>query len=326
MNTDGISSRFGVLGPYGGSPLEDPGTRPRSPDSRAQAAAPSAQLRMSAWPAPGQMSLAQGIQAGVAAAQAGLLATEFLETAAARPALPPRVPDGGSGASAARTRPPTADTRPSGVPVALADLLAMAPQAADRLRDAGSDLQAWLDIATGRLALQAAQEVRGRAEPVPPESEPAPAPEPTPAPARRAERRAEAEPGSPSERVVERPVPPPRAPQASAELPRLPEQEEREQQQEEQTGVGAALAQARRSFTSALERLDARLEPALATALSGLGGQEALAAAESVADRMRRQPERALETHQAVQLPGVLGLLRWNLTPLGEPLPEPGAG
>lgn len=319
MNTDGISSRFGALGPYAGTPLEDSGARPRLPESRAQAAAPSAQLRMSASPAPGQMSFAQGIQAGVAAAQAGLLATELLETTAARPALPPRSPDSGSGTSTPRSRPAVADAARGGLPLALADLLAMAPQAADRFRESGSDLQAWLDIATGRLALQAAQEARGRVEAASDESEPAPVPEPEPTPAMRAERGVEAAPGSLPEQAVERPLQPPRATQASAEPQRQPEQEE-------ETGVGVALAQARRSFTSALARLDARLEPALATALSGLGGREAPDAAESAADRMRREPKRALETHQAVQLPGVLGLLRWNLTPLGEPLPEPGPG
>jgi translation initiation factor IF-2 len=87
-------------------------------------------------------------------------------------------------------------------------------------------------------------------------------------------------------------------------------------------GARAALAEARRSFTTALERLDAQLEPALAAALSRLPGQDAAAAAQSAASRMRSQPERALETQRKTQLPGVLGLLRWDFTPLSEPLPD----
>lgn len=311
MNTDGISSRFGMLGPYAGTPLDDSGVRPRLPESRALPANPSAQLSVRARPPSGMVSLAQGIQAGVAVAQAGLGATSFLESAAARPAsfpaAPPRLPDGGSGASASRTRAAPADVSRSGVPAALAELLAMAPQAADTGKS-GSDLQAWLDIATGRQALLAAQEARARAEPVKPDPPADPPADPEP--------RAEAASAGPAQRAIERPAPQPASSKAFSEPPR----------REEDNGVVAALFQARRSFTAALKHLDARLEPALATAESGLGGRDVLAAAQSAADRMRRQPEQALETHQAVQLPGVLGLLSWDLTPLSEPLPEPGPG
>ncbi|MFM7705685.1 MAG: hypothetical protein ACKO6D_12415, partial [Rubrivivax sp.] len=83
-----------------------------------------------------------------------------------------------------------------------------------------------------------------------------------------------------------------------------------------------ALEQARRSFGAALERLDQQLEPALAAALARLGGSDPQRAADSVAQRMRRDPERAREAHPAKQLPGVLGLLQWDLTPLSQPRPE----
>lgn len=102
---------------------------------------------MSSGFASGGLSLAQSVQRGTSTAQAGLALT-------------------------------AAEASGDGIPVALADMLAQAPEAVSFLRASGSSMQAWLDIATGRLALQAAREIRGRAVDV----QEAPAPEPQPAP------------------------------------------------------------------------------------------------------------------------------------------------
>ena len=288
MNTGAIGSRFGTLGAYGGTPLEDSGGPRRAEGSRGRSGALGTQQEVSrplSGSTPGRVSLAQGVHRGVAAAQAGLDA-----------AL-------GSGRAA---------------PLALADWLAFAPLAGDDPQDSGASLQAWLDIATGHMALQDAMESkRGGAEPATPRTA--------------AERgvevawgrpSAETVPEAPPETTPKEPAPtlwplepssPPPSPSALASASARPPAEQ---------GARAALAEARRSFTTALERLDAQLEPALAAALSRLGGQDAAAAAQSAAARMRSQPELALAAQRATQLPGVLGLLRWDFTPLTEPLPD----
>jgi hypothetical protein len=283
---------------------------------------------MSGSPTYGPLSLAQGVQAGVAVAQAGLATTRWLEAAPTRtPASSsPSPAPGESGPGAAELRSQAGGVEPSagGVPLALADMLAMAPQAANALRDSGSDLQAWLDIATGRQALRAAQESRRR-ERLASEG-PAPEPPPEPQVVERAPRVQWAE-------LRPAPVPLPEEPQASSPMaaetvstrsaesePAQPGQPARAREVAEQR-VRAALDLARRSFGAALERLDAQLEPALAAAASRLGGSEPLAAAESAAARMRGQPERSIETHTGPEMPGVMALLRWDFAPLTEPLP-----
>jgi hypothetical protein len=325
MSTDSIRSRFGTLGPYAGTPLEDPGGLRRSPDSRPAPAAQSAELRMSGSPTRGPLSLAQGVQAGVAVAQAGLATSRWLEGAPARtPASSSPSPGPGeSGPGAAELRSQAGGVEPSagGVPLALADMLAMAPQAANALRDSGSDLQAWLDIATGRLALRAAQEIRGR------EQLESDEPPPEPQVVNRAPEVQVAEGVStlsaePEQALPQRMVSPAQVDDAPAQAPEpsQPSQPARAREGAEQR-VRAALDLARRSFGAALERLDAQLEPALAAAASRLGGSEPLAAAESAAARMRGQPERSIETHTGPEMPGVLALLRWDFAPLTEPLP-----
>jgi hypothetical protein len=233
-----------------------------------------------------------------------------------------------------------------GVPLALADMLARAPQAADALRDSGSDLQAWLDIATGRMALRAAQEIRGREQLASEEPPPEPPPEPQvvkrapevqvaearPAPVRPPEVQQASSPtvaegvstpsAEPERALPQRMVSPAQVDDAPAQAPEpsQPSQPARAREGAEQR-VRAALDLARRSFGTALERLDAQLEPALAAAASRLGGSEPLAAAESAAARMRGQPERAIPLHTGPEMPGVLALLRWDFAPLTEPLP-----
>ncbi len=346
LSTDSIRSRFGTLGPYAGTPLEDPGGLRRSPDSRPAPAAQSAELRMSGSPTYGPPSLAQGVQAGVAVAQAGLATSRWLEAAPTRaPASSSPSPGRGeSGPGAAELRSQAGGVEPSagGVPLALADMLARAPQAADALRDSGSDLQAWLDIATGRMALRAAQEIRGREQLASEEPPPEPqvvkrAPEvqvaeARPAPVRPPEVQQASSPtvaegvstpsAEPERALPQRMVSPAQVDDAPAQAPEpsQPSQPARAREGAEQR-VRAALDLARRSFGTALERLDAQLEPALAAAASRLGGSEPLAAAESAAARMRSQPERSIETHTGPEMPGVLALLRWDFAPLTEPLP-----
>lgn len=252
MTTDAIGSRFGMLGPRTGKPLEEAGGPLRASGSRGWSAAQYPEPHgssLSAWPARGPVSLAQGVQMGVAAAQAGLAAAEGSD---------------------------------SPVPQALADWLGFAAQATDIPEEAGASLQAWLDIATGHMALQdAARSARERAQSAPRQTT-----------------------AQPRDEVPAQP---------RDEVPGRPPAEQ---------GAGAALAEARRSFTTALERLDSQLEPALAAALARLSGQDAQAAAQSAAARMRRQPGDALAAQRATQLPGLLGLLRWDFTPLSEPLPD----
>jgi len=292
MTTDSIGSRFGVLGSYGGTPLEDSDGPRRTAGSRGRSAPQSAELHVSSWLTRGPVSLAQGVQMGVAAAQAGLAAA-----------------DGSRGS----------------VPPAQADWLAFAPQATDIPQESGASLQVWLDIATGHMALQdAMQAASARVQPAVPQAAAQPrekvalGPPAETAPAAQPEApeltRPPLESASPFPSPLPSPSPSPSAlVSASASPPARPPAEQ---------GARAALAEARRSFTTALERLDAQLEPALAAALSRLPGQDAAAAAQSAASRMRSQPERALETQRKTQLPGVLGLLRWDFTPLTEPLPD----
>lgn len=303
MSTDAIRSRFGALGSYGGTPLEDSGGLRRPPDSRPLLAERSAELRMSAWAGAGPLTLAQGIQVGVAVAQAGVAAAQILEAA---PANSPkgssaRAGEAGTGESDAPRRSRGAQAR-GGVPVALVDMLAMAPEAASTPRASGSDLQAWLDIATGRQALRAAQEMRDRA-PAPTAAEQAP------------------------EEAMSREPEPADVPVGAREAAESAESPVRPRESAE-SRVRAVLDQARRSFGAALERLDAQLEPALAATVARLGGAEPSNVAGSVASHMRQEPDRAFATHTGSGLPGVLGLLRWDLTPLSEPLPEtvPGRG
>jgi hypothetical protein len=274
---------------------------------------------MSGWPNSGLMSLAQGVQIGVAVAQAGWATSKLLEAPA----------PGGSGFGGAELSSQTGGAPPprDGIPVALADMLALAPNAAGALRDFGSDMQAWLDIATGRLALRAVQEIRGRKQPAseepPPEVEPERAPERAPA----------LEPLSPA---AGEPHPAPAAAQGEPGLRRAADAAPSDDVQAmaaepawarepAEQRVRTALDVARRSFGAALERLDAQLEPALAVALTRLGGSDPTAAAESAAARMRSQPERAIEAHTRTEMPGVLALLRWDFSPLSEPLPAASA-
>jgi hypothetical protein len=227
------------------------------------------------------------------------------------------------GVAAAQSGLAAAEGSGGAVPPALADWLAFAPQATDVMQDSGASLQAWLDIATGHMALQDAMEAASApVQPAVPQAAAQPREKVALEPP--AEMAPEAPPEVPeltrppleSASPLPSPSPSPSASasaSASASPPARPPTEQ---------GARAAFAEARRSFTTALERLDAQLEPALAAALSRLPGQDAAAAAQSAASRMRSQPERALETQRATQLPGVLGLLRWDFTPLTEPLPD----
>lgn len=315
MSTGAIRSRSAGLGTYASALLEDKGSVRRAPDFSAQLAARSAELRMSAWSGAGRLSLAQGVQLGVAAAQAGLAASQILEadpaTLAKGAAPVPGEP--GSGAADARRRSRGAEGRGT-VPAGLADLMALAPEAASASRASGSDLQAWLDIATGRAALQAAEEMRGRGQTV--REEPPAGQEPIPRvpdEGMASDRQPASRPATgqlPEETESREPMPPepadaPVGPQAAAQTP-----------------LRATLEQARRSFGAALERLDAQLEPALAAAVARLGGADPSEVATSAASRMRQEPERAVEGHAGSALPGILELLKWDLTPLTDPLPE----
>lgn len=318
MSTDAIRSRFGGLGTYAGTAPEDAGSLRRAPDFQGPVPTQSAQLRMSAGLGAGRLSLAQGVQLGVAVAQAGLAASQMFGAAPAgrdQEAAPaPGESGSASGAAGARRQLP-------GMLAGLADTLAMAPEPADAPQASGSDLQAWLDIATGRAALQAAEAMRGRAQAAPQE----PSPEPEGAP------RTPEEPAAPDREPAARQVAAPWAEEADAPEP-MPTQAAAapvRPQAPAESPLRAALEQAGRSFGAALERLDAQLEPALAAAVARLGGADPSEVAASSASRMRQEPARAVAGHTGGSgLPGILGLLRWDLTPLSEPLPDaaPGRG
>lgn len=212
------------------------------------------------------------VQAGVAEAQAGLAEARALGGVAdASPAAGPRR-----------------------VPLLVLGSQPIAEALMAHHQAAGSDLQAWLDIATGRLALEAVAQALAQPAPSAPEPEAARAAEP-----------------------VEEPVAEPVA--------------ERVEERVAQPGPGAALEQARASFDSALQRFDGQLT-ALGTQAGRTPPQpDPDTAARRAATRVVREPAQAQAAHGAVSLPGVLSLLQWDLTPLDrpvEPVPAPviGAG
>ena len=294
MSTDAITSRFGGLGPYAGSSLEDLAGPRRVPDARAQAATPpSTELRVSKWVQARAPTAAQSLQLGISTAQAGGAVANWLEGGVDLRPSPAATP-----ATSGRYAPVEPRGRPRGsagdesgrrVPITLTDMLAQAPTAAEMLRSSGSELQAWLDIATGRLALQAVEEIHSRAAQAQPEGPQPVAPEAA-APAQEVE------------------------PAAAESVPAPPQKRQ-----------PSALEEARRSFESALQYLDDELESQLAAAQTRVGRDGPAAAAESLAASMREQPERAAQAHAALKMPGVLALLRWDFTPLTEPLPEQAA-
>ncbi|MEN9417025.1 MAG: hypothetical protein RI988_645 [Pseudomonadota bacterium] len=280
---------------------------PRVASARAQGA--TTELRMSAAASSPQTGGVLGaVQEGVAAAQSGLA-----DTQAAQRAL-----------SAA---PGSASLR---VPLLMLGSRPMAEALVARHQAAGSDLQAWLDIATGRLALDALAHAMAQRAPEPEapdmarDAQPAAAPaqadtprqELAPAALQRAGSTAGSAPGLPEPAAEAVPVRTHDVPRANPSMPVAPAAPAAT------ADAQAALEQARGGFESALQRFDAQLA-AWGTRPGRTPPQPSPdAAARRAAANVVREPVQAHAAHGAVSLPGVLSLLQWDLTPLNEPAPS----
>lgn len=162
--------------------------------------------------------------------------------------------------------------------------------------NAGSDMQAWLDIATGRLALKAVVNYLSEAVPAP-QAPPQPPP-PSPAPAQpQGQARAEA--------------PAPAAPVLQLDTP--------QQAQAAMQTLDDALDVVdlvRGRFGAALDRFDTQLAGLAATLTGTASGQDArqrmAALAETSQARMLRQPLEAVNAQGRPFPAGVLDLLRWD--------------